>query len=177
MCNDNNNNRCWISVQLPFLRIFCFYIWAILSVAWNLFWLICVTVILLKEYKYDLCKPISALSGRIAMYAVVFVLCWIWGALIRIIQLFDMTFSVPTLMWIHTVLSISCPFWIAIVFTIVERIWIVYWNLSCSKSIRLGIWKLIGFRNEVLLQPLTGEVKEMDEDGDAQEESQEQLGK
>lgn len=77
---------------------------------------------------------IFKLSARIAIYIVVFLLCWIFEAVLRLIQAQNRSFRNDGLYYVHVIASVSTTFWVAIAFIYCEDIFGVYSKLLCRKK-------------------------------------------
>lgn len=78
------------------------------------------------NFNINKCDFITKLSGRALVYASIFVLCWVCGCIIRIVQVFDRSFYNYPLLLVHTFLSISTAFFVGVAFFFCERVWLLY---------------------------------------------------
>lgn len=134
----NTGPWCWIAPTRPALRFGAFYGWSIASSILNIIIFILLVVVLVKKARAvsndKTAKMALKVGLRMALYVVVFVLCWVFGTANRIGQTANSSFYNFPLMWIHTFLSISTGFWISIIFGFAEKIHIEYYNLFCGRK-------------------------------------------
>lgn len=106
--------------------------WAIFGFLINfiLFMVLSAQICCKTSIRKTLCKKLSL---RSLLYTFVFAVCWFTGVLTRTIQLFQNDFSNDVLNVIHTFLSVSQPFWIAVVFIPAENVLVELGFWTCLK--------------------------------------------
>lgn len=110
-----------------------------------------------KSLRKWLCKKLTL---RSLLYTFVFTICWFMGVLTKIIELFDPEFNNDGMNVIHTFLSISQPFWIAVVFIPAENVFVEIGFWSCLKSCCQKCKKKKKNENEEKEELLKSELKE-----------------
>ena len=141
---DLGTGFCWIRPESYDLRFFLYYIWIGICWLFNMSMLILVTYRILR-LKFSNIKLFSNISGRVALYGAVFILCWIIGFVIRVIEIFDLKFRAGFFGSIHLFLINSTSFYIAIVFIYCENILKEYTsccNIFRSKNVHLNVVRI-----------------------------------
>jgi hypothetical protein len=141
---DVGTGFCWISKNYYFLRFSMYYVWIFICWIFNLIVLILVTIELLRR-KYSDVRMFSKLSGRVALYSAVFLICWIPGFSIRVFEIFDHNIKSDLyfLGLIHLFSINTISFYIAIIFIYSENILREYGIVSKkSKSIHLNVMRI-----------------------------------
>jgi hypothetical protein len=116
---------CWINVEFWYLRFLLYYNFIILCWIFN-FVVLIVLLVKLFRMRFMTEHLIQALSSRVIVYSMVFVLSWILGLTIRFIQIFNPTWHVPSLSLINSFLINSNAFFFALAFIYCENLMTEY---------------------------------------------------
>eukprot|EP01080_Neovahlkampfia_damariscottae_P006172 gene6172-10179_t len=118
---DLGTGFCWIHSDFYGLRFFLFYLWIGCCWLFNLVMFILVTYKILK-FRFSKIKLFTSISVRVALYGLVFVLCWIIGFIVRTVEVFDRSFHAGFFNSIHLFLINSTCFYLALIFIYCENI-------------------------------------------------------